>query len=407
MGIAALDALGKTLINDRPGEGVLPERRVEEFSGRRPREGRLSPGRRRAPCNVSACPGAVTGPSLRLLPLLLLFAFPTATSRASVGGGTERSYQAVGRVHRDDPALDAVVAPGTRLERLAGGFTWAEGPVWIPDGRYLLFSDVPGNRIHRWSARDGVTVFLEPSGRAGADRSVFREPGANGLIRGPTGSILMADHGSRAVARLDLASKAKTLLATHYEGRKFNSPNDLVRAADGAIYFTDPPYGLAGLNASPHKELPFNGVYRLGPDGKVSLLERGLSFPNGIILSPDGRTLYVANSDPERALIMAYDLDAGGALRRGRVFADMTALAKAGLPGLPDGMAIDRRGRLFATGPGGVHIFTPDGRRLGRIDTGEAVANCAFGEDGRTLFLTSSGMLARVRTRVEGYEIDE
>lgn len=308
--------------------------------------------------------------------------------------------EAVGRIERSAPGLDALIAPDARIEKLGDGFQWSEGPVWIREGRYLLLSDVPANKMYRWSEQDGLSVFLDPSGASG---SGFREPGSNGLIRGPGNSIFMADHGSRAIVRLDLATKAKTFLATHYEGKRFNSPNDLVRASDGSIYFTDPPYGLEGLNASPLKELPYNGVYRLTPGGEVELLEKGMSFPNGVILSPDERTLYVANSDPERAVIMAFERDERGGIGPGRVFADLTALAKSGLPGLPDGMAVDVKGNLFATGPGGVHVFTPTGDRLGGIDTGTAVANCAFGEDGRTLFLASNHMLARIRTRTTGF----
>lgn len=212
----------------------------------------------------------------------------------------------------------------------------------------------------------------------------------------------MADHGNRAVARLDLATKAKTFLVTRYGGKRFNSPNDLVLASDGSIYFTDPPYGLEGLNDSPLKELAHNGVYRLSPSGEVTLIEKDMSFPNGIILSPDERTLYVANSDPKRAVIIAFDLGKGGAVTGRRVFADMTPLVGAEMPGLPDGMAIDKMGNIFATGPGGVHVLSPSGERLGRIDTGTAIANCAFGEDGRTLFLASHQMLARVRTGTVG-----
>ena len=309
----------------------------------------------------------------------------------------------VGRVQRAAAALDALIAPGATIEKLADGFTWSEGPVWIREGGYLLLSDVPANKMYRWSERDGLSVFLAPSGHSEREPSGFRESGSNGLIRGPGNSILMADHGNRAIARLDLATRTKTFLAPHFEGKRFNSPNDLVRARDGSIYFTDPPYGLEGLNSSPLKELRFNGVYRVGPDGEVELLEKGMSFPNGIILSPDERTLYVANSDPERAVIMAFALDGRGRISRARVFADMTPMAKAGLPGLPDGMAIDEEGNLFATGPGGVHVFTPQGERLGRIDTDTAIANCAFGEDGRTLFLASNHMLARIRTRTKGF----
>lgn len=311
-------------------------------------------------------------------------------------------YPAVGRIVRSDPALDRLIAPGAAIEKLAEGFTWSEGPVWIAEGQYLLFSDVPQNRIHRWSAAEGASVFMAPSGYDGPDPSGFREPGSNGLIAGPAGSILMADHGNRAIARVDLATRAKSLLATRYQGKRFNSPNDLVRADNGAIFFTDPPYGLKGMGQSPLKELPFNGVYRLDPEGEVSLLEDSLTFPNGIALSPDQRTLYVAVSDPERAVIMAYDLGPAGRLSGGRVFRDFTAMVGPSAPGLPDGLAVDAAGNLFATGPGGVHVLAPDGRFLGRIDTGTAAANCKFGEDGRTLFITSGPFLARVRTLTRG-----
>jgi gluconolactonase len=323
----------------------------------------------------------------------------TLASCASAVPGADR----IGSVHRESPRLDDLIAPDASIEKLAEGFIWAEGPVWIgEDGGYLLFTDVPGNRMHRWSPADGVSIFLEPSGLAG-DASGFREPGANGLIRGPGDTILLADHGNRAIASLDLATREKRMLATRFHGRRFNSPNDLVRAADGTIYFTDPPYGLEGLNQSPLKEQPHNGVYRLDPDGRVTLIDDSLSFPNGILLSPDGRTLYVANSDPQRAIWVAYTLDAQGNAASRRIFADATAEVGDERPGLPDGMAIDAEGNLFATGPGGVIVFAPDGTRLGRIDTGTAVANCTFGDaDGRTLFLASDNMLARVATRTRG-----
>jgi gluconolactonase len=305
------------------------------------------------------------------------------------------------RIHVEAPGLAALLDPDAPVETLASGFTWSEGPVWIRDGGYLLLSDVPANRMYRWSERDGLSVFLDPSGYPGAEAPGFREPGSNGLIPGPAGTIFMADHGNRAIARLDLATKRKTLLATRFSGRRFNSPNDLVLAADGSILFTDPPYGLEGLDRSPLKEQPMNGVYRLRPGGEVELLIASMTLPNGLVLSPDEGTLYVANSDPRRAVIMAFDLE-GGRASGERVFADMTELAASGLPGLPDGMAIGAEGSLFATGPGGVHVLAATGERLGRIETGTAVANCTFGEDGRTLFLASHAVLARVRTRISG-----
>jgi gluconolactonase len=319
-----------------------------------------------------------------------------------VARGADLDLLPSARIHCESAALGELLDPGAAIETLAAGFTWSEGPVWIGEGDFLLLSDVPANRMYRWSRQEGLSVFLEPSGYPGRDAPGFREPGSNGLIPGLPGSVLMADHGNRAIASLDLATRRKTFLATHFAGKRFNSPNDLVRTADGSIFFTDPPYGLEGLDRSPIKEQPVNGVYRLRPCGEVELLVASMTFPNGLALSPDERILYVANSDPGRAVILAFDLDERGRVSREHVFADMTDLAAAGLPGLPDGMAIDADGALFATGPGGVHVLTASGERLGRIDTGMAVANCAFGEDGRTLFLASHSVLARVRTRTRG-----
>ena len=341
-----------------------------------------------------------------LVPFAALGAGACMTSNdsppAAAAAASETAYPAIGTVHRDDPALDALIAPGARIERLAEGLRWAEGPVWVREGRHLLLSDVPANKIYRWSEADGFGVWMDPSGHDGSVPGKFREPGTNGLIREAAGTILAADHGSRAVVRIDLETKRKTILASRYQGKRFNSPNDLVLASDGTVYFTDPPYGLEGMDASPDKEQPVNGVYRLHRDGRVDLVVSDLSFPNGVILSPDEKRLYVAVSDPKRAVVMVYDRAADGSLSRGRVFADMTALAASGLPGLPDGMAVDTAGNLFTTGPGGVHVFNPAGKRLGRIDTGVPIANCAFGEDGRTLFLASNNWLARVRTRTLG-----
>lgn len=309
----------------------------------------------------------------------------------------QQTYPSMGRIVRDDPTIDELIPPGAQIEKLAEGFTWSEGPIWIDQGGYLLFSDVPQNKIHRWSPGEGVSVFMDPSGFDGADASGFREPGTNGLIAGPAGSIVAADHGNRAIVRIDLATRRKTLLATHYDGKRFNSPNDLVQARSGAIFFTDPPYGLKDMDASPLKEQARNGVYRLDPDGAVTLLISDLTFPNGVALSPDQRTLYVTVSDPARARLMAYDLDARSRVSNGRVLKDFTSMVGPDRPGLPDGLAIDAGGRLFVTGPGGIHVLTPDGRSLGRIDPGTAAANCKFGEGGRTLFITAGAALARLR----------
>lgn len=337
---------------------------------------------------------------------LLALALPVTLS-ACAATGESSPYPAIGRVTAFDAAFRDVVPADARIEKLADGFTWSEGPAWIRGGDYLLFTDVPENRLYRWSDDDGLSVFLEPSGYGGPSDPALREAGANGLYPEPDGTVLLADSGSRLVARLDPATREKTPLATHYDGKRFNSPNDLVRRSDGTVFFTDPPYGLDGLDDSPVKELDFNGVYRLDPDGTVHLLDDGLTFPNGIALSPDERTLYVANSDPERPVWMAYALDAEGAVQDRRVFADASDLVAEDSPGLPDGMAVAADGTLFATGPGGVLVFDPAGKRLGRIETGTAVANCAFGDDGRTLYMTSHDFLARVRVRASGMRIRE
>jgi gluconolactonase len=308
-----------------------------------------------------------------------------------------------------DSALAAeVFAEGEPIERLTQDrFGWSEGPVWIRNGAYLLFSDVPGNTIYKWSDTLGLQVFLQPSGYDGEDTAgIFREPGANGLILGDlTGTILLGDHGNRAIARLDLGTKDKTLLATDFDGKRFSSPNDLVLAKSGAIYFTDPPYGLKGEDASPFKEMAFNGVYlwRMDEgDSSVVLIDDSLTRPNGVVLSPDGATLYVSVSDPDAARIYAYTLGADGGATGRRLFVDLTSLVEQGYSGLPDGMAVDVDGRLYAAGPGGVHVFLPDGTPVARIATGTSVANCAFGDDGRTLYMTSGAFLARVRLKVAG-----
>ncbi|MCD0258225.1 SMP-30/gluconolactonase/LRE family protein [Xanthomonas melonis] len=313
-------------------------------------------------------------------------------------------FSAVGQVEAFAPGFGEVIAADARIEKLTEGFTWSEGPTWVRAGGYLLFTDVPENKLYRWSEDAGLSVLLSPSGYTGPELPTLREAGANGLYAEPDGTVLLADSGTRIVARLDPATRKKTPLATSFEGKRFNSPNDVVRRKDGVVFFTDPPYGLKDLNDSPVKELRFNGVYRLDTDGSVHLLDDSLSFPNGIVLSPDQRTLYVANSDPKRPIWMAYALDAQGAVTGKRVFADASDLVAKQAPGLPDGMAVSSDGHVFATGPGGVIVFDPAGQRLGRIATGEAISNCAFGNDGRTLYMTSHAMLARVRVKTLGLE---
>jgi gluconolactonase len=327
-----------------------------------------------------------------LVSITVLGASAAVAAAASPAGSVEASSSQFGQL----------VAPNAQVRYIADGFTWAEGPVWVARGGYLLLSDVPANRMYRWAPGEGkATVFLEPSGAT--ETNGLREAGTNGLKPGPTGAILAADSGDRAIVLLDLATKSTRVLADRFEGKRLNSPNDIAVGPDGAIWFTDPPYGLDGIDDSPLKEQAANRVYRLAPDGSLTAVESELRFPNGIAFSPDGRTLYVSNSDPKNAVILAWDVSPAGKLSRRRVFADMNALAAKGLPGLPDGMCIDQRGDLWASGPGGIHVLSPAGKELGLISTGVAMSNCTFGgPDGRTIYMTSTHQVVALHTNVRG-----
>jgi len=312
-----------------------------------------------------------------------------------------QSSAPIGRIERLDPALDALVPRDARLEKLADGFAWTEGPVWRKSGAYLLFSDIPNNTIVRWKEGQGTSVFLRPAGYTGPT-PLGRELGTNGLTFDTHDNLVMADHGNRQIARLNDSNFTKTTLADRYEGKRLNSPNDLVFHPNGDLYFTDPPYGLDEPNRTKAKELPFNGVYCLKPNGELTLLTRDLTFPNGIAIAPDARTLYVAVSDGAKPLWMAYDLQADGTIARGRVFFNAEPLVAQGRIGAPDGMKVDRNGNLFATGPGGVLVFSPNGKHLGTILTGERTANVAFGDDGSTLYITADHTLMRIRLSTKG-----
>ena len=315
-------------------------------------------------------------------------------------GMAQNSYPTIGKIVSNSPKLDALVDKDARIEVLASGFVWSEGPVWVKDGGYLLFSDVPQNTVFKWTEKDGLSVFLKPSGYTGVGR-YSNEPGSNGLTLNRKGELVSCEHGDRRVSVMPLNGGGKRTLADNHQGKRFNSPNDVVQHSDGSYYFTDPPYGLPQQEKDPSREVDVFGVYRIAPDGKVTLVVPDLTRPNGLAFSPDEKTLYVAQSDPDRAVIMAYPVQKDGSLGKGRVFHDATADAKT-MRGLPDGLRVDKSGNLFATGPGGVRVIAPDGTLLGRIDTGQATANCAFGEDGSTLFLTADGYLCRIRTKTKG-----
>jgi gluconolactonase len=317
-----------------------------------------------------------------------------------VARAQEKESPTLGTIERLDSRLDQLVPPGARVERLADGFDWSEGPVWDRRGAFLLFSDVPQNTVFKWQRGRGVSVFLKPSGYTG---TIPRggEPGSNGLIMDPRGRLVLCQHGDRRVARLEEDKSFKTL-ADRYMGKRLNSPNDGVFKSNGDLYFTDPPYGLLKLNDDPAKELDFNGVYRISAsDGSLTLLTKEMTFPNGIAFSPDEKTLYVANSDPKVAIWKAFPVKDDGTLGEGRVFADVTA-SVGSKKGLPDGMKVDRAGHLFATGPGGVFIFSADGTHLGTFATGEATANCGWGDDGSVLYITADMYLGRIKLETKG-----
>ena len=300
------------------------------------------------------------------------------------------------------PELRDVIDPSAYFETLSVGYQWSEGPTWDRERETLYFTDVPQNKAFQWRPNEAVKVFLDPSGSA--ETEGFREPGANGLWYAADGSLLICNHGHRAVERMDLSTGQVRPLVTTYNGAAFNSPNDLVQARDGTIYFTDPPYGLDGLDASPLKQQDANGVYRVDVDGTVTRIVSDMTFPNGIALSPGEDVYYVSQSDPKAPHVRAFALGSNGEAISERIIFDASPFMRDDAPGLPDGMAICVTGEIFVTGPGGVFVLSADGTPLGRLRTGRATANCAFGEDGRSLFITASDRLLKVRAKVPGVQ---
>ncbi|MDX2170128.1 MAG: SMP-30/gluconolactonase/LRE family protein [Deltaproteobacteria bacterium] len=302
------------------------------------------------------------------------------------------------RVARLDPRLDAVLPPNPTLEKLAGGFQFVEGPVWVRDGGYLLFSDPNDNRIYRWSADDGVSIYRTKSGYSGLDIGAYHQPGSNGLALDRDGRLTIDQHGNRRVVRLERNGE-ETVLADRYQGKRLNSPNDLVYRSDGSLYFTDPPFGLPKGFDDPGKELAFSGVYRRAPDGALTLVAQDLSGPNGLAFSPDETALYVGDWDEQRKVILRYPVHGDGGLGRGEVFADLTAA-----PGEDalDGLKVDQHGNVYASGPGGLWIFAPDGTPLGTLSGPEHPHNLAWGDDGRSLYLAAQTGLYRLRLSVSG-----
>jgi gluconolactonase len=315
--------------------------------------------------------------------------------------------QGANEIVRLDPTLDQIVSIYTKVEEVAGGFGFLEGPVWVRQGGYLLFSDIPANVIYKWKPNGKVSVFLKPSGFTGSDPSdvgtqvnngqaVVTLIGSNGVTLDRQGRVVFCAHGDRDVVRIEKDGK-RTVMADRFEGKRLNSPDDLVFKSDGALYFTDPTAGLRKRDDDPKRELRFNGVYLL-KDGKLRLVEKTFATPNGIAFSPGEKFLYV--NDTTRKLIMRYEVRADDTIANGKVFIDMSADTA---PGIPDGMKVDQKGNVYCTGPGGVWIMSPEGKHQGTLRTSELPANLAWGDsDGKTLYLTARTGLYRIRLKIAG-----
>ncbi len=307
---------------------------------------------------------------------------------------TEKDASALVTIERLDPELDQVLTTESSFEIIGEGYQWSEGPLWLEEENMLLFSDVPQNIIYKWTSANGVEQYLAPAGFTGEGK---RE-GSNGLLLNPVGNLVICQHGDRRMAvmasTLDDPKPMYETLADEYDGKKLNSPNDAAYDSKGNLYFTDPPYGLPGQDEAPDKEIPFNGVYKVSTDGKTTLLIDSLTRPNGIAFSPDQKYLYVANSDSKKAKWYQYELN-DSTIVSGKVLYDATALT-ATEKGLPDGLKVDAKGNIFATGPGGVFIFNPGGKLIGKIKVTAATANCALANNDKTLFLTSHMYLIKI-----------
>lgn len=325
---------------------------------------------------------------------ILVIAFPVRDATAQPGQYKTQPAKIVRLV----PAFDHIVPKDAVLEKIADGFSWVEGPVWNRAEGYLLFSDIPNNVVMKWDVQEGVSLFLKPSGYTGAVPFVGLEPGSNGLTFDHEGRLVLCEHGDRRISRLEM-NGTKTTLVDRYQGKRLNSPNDVVFRSNGDMYFTDPPFGLPKAFDDPARELDFCGVYRLSKNGKLTLLTKELGAPNGIAFSPDEKKLYL--SDHKRAAWLVYDVKDDGTIANGRTFFD-AAEFKKNRPGSPDGMKVDTHGNIFGGGPGGIYVFSPAGKHLGTFDFGVPTGNCNWGEDGSTLFITSNTAIYRIRLNTKG-----
>ena len=329
---------------------------------------------------------------------IALIALSCSTTPAPTPTPEKSAANATGSIERLDPAFDELVPKDAQLEELADDFTFTEGPIWRPSG-VLWFSDVVGNVVRQYSPSDGkVTEILNPGGYDGkGNLPAGGYNGPNGMTADKDGSVLLCQHGYRRIVRIDKDLKITTVV-DRYEGKRLNSPNDVVFRSDGAFYFTDPPYGLPKGDDDPAKELKFNAVFRMG-NGKLQPVIKDLSRPNGIAFSPDQKTLYIGNSDEKNRIWMAYDVADDGTVSNARLFADVTQEKDAGVP---DGMKVDEKGNLWASGPGGIWVFSPAGKHLGTIKMPQIPANCNWGDDWKSLYITARTGLYRIKLAVAG-----
>ena len=312
----------------------------------------------------------------------------------------QEKYPKTGSIERLDPRLDEIIAQGVLPEIVADSFEWSEGPLWLPEEEILIFSDIPKNSVYQWSEEGGLKLYLNPSGYTG-DLRRGGETGSNGLLRDPNGSLVLCQHGDRRLARMDASldnPKPEFItLADEWQGKKFNSPNDAVYNSKGELFFTDPAYGMESGWEDPRREIDFAGVYKLNNEGEVILLTDTLPAPNGIGFSPDENRLYIASSGKD-ASWYEYRFADDGSLSGGKLFFDAKELKKT-RKGSPDGLVIRKDGIIFASGPGGILIFTPEANHLGTILTGQATSNCTLDSDGQYLYMTVDMFLMRIRLK--------
>lgn len=320
---------------------------------------------------------------------------------ATLISGAQTTYKTTGTIERLDAELDKIVSPDAKAEIIAEGFRWCEGPVWIEKEKMLLFSDVPRDTVYKWTAAKGKEVYLTPSGYTG---NIPRggEMGSNGLLLDKKGRLVLCQCGNKQMALMDAPLDkpvAKYIsLAAHYGGKHFNSPNDAAYNRKGELFFTDPPYGLERGENDPKRDILFNGVYKASSKGEVSLITDTLTRPNGIAFFPGEKTMLVSNSDPRKPYWYAFDADGKGSYSHARIFFSAAPYAK-GVPGLPDGLKIDSKGTVFATGPGGLYFFNKDGKLLGRFRLKEPASNCALSADEKTLYITNNRQVLRFKLR--------